>query len=194
MKATDRKIVSLRGTSGSGKSTVVFDLMKRYPFKGVDLDAKGRPEGYSMALPNGEPLFIVGRYDTQCGGCDGVHPYEEIFKRIERYQAKGHVLFEGLIVSSSYGNIGRATEKWGNRVTFAFLDTPLDVCLVRVKSRRALKGNDKPLNPLNTATKHANVATHVDKIRDEFHRQTTWIRHTHAVKDVLALYGIKVTK
>jgi hypothetical protein len=36
---------------------------------------------------------------------------------------------------------------------FAFLDTPLEVCLERVRERRARKGNTKELDPTNTVQK-----------------------------------------
>jgi hypothetical protein len=188
-------IVSLRGTHGSGKSYVAFAILRRYATTPVWLGPpRGKPHGYVASLPSG-PLFLVGSYETPCGGCDGIQPYSDIWPRIEHAAEQNiDVLFEGALVSSSYGNIGRSLEQYGDDVIFAFLDTPLEVCLTRIAQRRAARGDARPLNPHNTEFKFNAVAKSLPKIRDEFRRQVTTIRHTHAVKDTLALFGVKLAK
>jgi len=185
-------IVSIRGTHGSGKSTIVTKIMAKY--KATPLGAGKRPDGYAMALPTGEHLFVVGPYHTACGGCDAVQPYSDILPRIEEYAKTGHVLFEGALVSSSYGTIGAALNGCPG-ATFAFLDTPLDECLRRIAARRAAKGNFEPLNPKNTAVKHENVY----RTKDQMRRLGSAVRivdidHREPVKGVLRLFGVSLRK
>jgi hypothetical protein len=180
-------IVNLRGTHGSGKSTVARTVIDR--FGGVpDPGPKGRPLGYVVTVPRlAAPLYVVGSYETACGGCDGIQPYGDIWPRVVVAAAHGHVLFEGALVSSSYGNIGRASEAYGDEFVFAFLSTPLDVCLGRVAARRRARGDDRPLDPKNTAVKYNNVLGSIPKIR-ALGRRVVVIDHKSAVRRVLELF------
>lgn len=195
-------IVSIRGTHGSGKSTICRKILDRYngqPVMGVD--ARGRPaiHGYTAELPSGD-LFIVGRYDIACGGCDAVQPYAEIWPRVEKFAGDGyHVLFEGALVSSSYGTIGagmqRLQDDAGVQGVFAFLDTPLEECLRRIGERRKAKGNFEPLNPHNTTVKFDNVARTKDQMRRLGSTLTVVdIDHQRPVQQVLKLFGTTIRK
>lgn len=149
-------ILNIRSTHGGGKSTIVLNILKKY--KNVPLGTGKRPEGYKVTvLPElRKPLFVVGPYATACGGCDAVQPYDLIWPRVLEYAKKGHVLFEGALVSSSVGEIGRAMAQRKDCVV-CFLDTPIDVCLARIAARRAARGDERPLNPHNTMVKHTAV-------------------------------------
>jgi hypothetical protein len=143
--------------------------------------------GYEMLLPNSGKLRVVGRYTTDCGGCDGIQPYSLIWPRVCEYAKLGHVLFEGALISCSYGNIGRDSEVYGNRMVFAFLDTPLEVCLERVRKRREAKGNFKPLDPKNTLSKFESIQRSIGKIRDEFRRRVVIVDYKKAEQQVMEL-------
>lgn len=191
-------IVSIRGTHGSGKSTIAKKIIDKY--KGVPrLNEKGKPLGYEVQLPAAN-LFIVGPYVTACGGCDAVQPYSEIWPMVDRYAQMGwDVLFEGALVSSSYGSIGHAMNYWqtnqGAKCVFAFLDTPLDVCLQRIAARRAARGNFEPVNPLNTTVKHQNVLRTKDQMRKLGSAiSIADIDHKKPVQQVLKLFGVRLTK
>src|SRR6266496_3953960 len=142
-------IVSIRGTHGSGKSTIVTKIMAKYgatPFYGAQRTPKSKPESYLLSLNGSTPLYVIGPYTTACGGADAIQPYSEIWPRVEKAaNMVSHVLFEGALVSSSYGSIGhsmqRRIDENGEDCVFAFLDTPLDLCLERIRQRRAAKGN-----------------------------------------------------
>lgn len=181
-------IVNLRGTHGSGKSTVVRRILDRYEAQPEGQDKKGKPMGYVISLSNGSKLHVVGSYKNDCGGCDGIQPYSEIWPRVVAYAARGHVLFEGALVSSSYGNIGRDSEVYGECFVFAFMDTPLEVCLERIRQRRLARGNDKPVDRRNTENKYNSILRSIPKIRDEFQRRVVMINHRQPVAQVMGLF------
>lgn len=182
-------IVNLRGTHGSGKSTVVRVIIDRYPHRPEGLDKKGRPNNYRVEIPwLSRPLYVVGGYEKACGGCDAIQPYSLIWPRVEKFAESGHVLFEGALVSSSYGNIGRESERYGAEFVFAFLDTPMEVCLARIAARRKARGDDRPIDPKNTQVKYNNIHKSLPKIRDEFNRRVVMIEYRRAVAQVLGLY------
>lgn len=146
-------VLNLRGTHGSGKSSIVKHLLDHYPNQPLGFGK--RPEGYKVTIPGlSKPLYVVGPYHTQCGGADAITSYDAIWPRVLSYNKRGHVIFEGALVSSCVGSIGEALAKRKDAVA-CFLDTPLELCLERIQTRRALKGDHRPLDPKNTAAKHA---------------------------------------
>lgn len=179
-------IINIRGTHGSGKSTIVRHFLTAYSHQEIRPEGSKKIEGYECSSPFGK-LFIVGSYATACGGCDAIQPYNLIWPRIVSYATWGHVLFEGALVSSSYGNIGRASEEYGNRFVFAFLNTPMSVCLERIKQRREAKGNLKPLDPKNTQVKYDNIQKSIPKIRDEFKRRVVILDYRKPIPQLLKL-------
>jgi hypothetical protein len=113
-----------------------------------------KPEAYACTVPGIEhPLFVLGPYETPCGGCDAIKPYGLILDLLRKYAAQGHVLFEGLLIGDSYGSVGALLDQLsGAGVSSAVirLNTPLEQCLERVQQRRAERGDSRPLNPENT--------------------------------------------
>lgn len=104
------------------------------------------PEAYRLDLPQVKsPTYLIGPYLIGSGGCDNIHSYEVVTSLIEKYAAKGHVVFEGVLISSTYGQIGELMERWKKDSVFVFLDTPLDVCIERIEARRDGKPRDERL-------------------------------------------------
>ncbi len=191
-------IVSIRGTHGSGKSTIVRKILDKYSHTAFFAHGGKRPLGYHVALPvaAGKLLFVVGPYTTACGGCDAVQPYSEIWPLAQEAIDMGHhVLLEGALVSSSYGSIGHAMNAYAPDAVFAFLDTPLEVCLQRIAARRAARGNFEPVNPKNTTVKFDNVL----RTKDQMAKLGSAVRivdidHTKPVQQVLRLFGVRINK
>ena len=100
-----------------------------------------------------DSVYVLGPYTLTCGGCDAVQPYDIILDLIRHYATKGHVLFEGALVSSSFGRVGTLIEQRGQEAVFAFLTTPPEECLRRIVQRRLDRGDMRPLNPANTLGK-----------------------------------------
>lgn len=124
-------IVNIRGTNGSGKSTLIRQFMERYEATPLH-DANGKEEGYECN--GGSNAYVVGRYTTACGGCDTIKTQQETKDRVDRYAVRGNVLFEGILVSTIYGPWLQFSRERGGML-WAFLNTPLDICLERIQIR-----------------------------------------------------------
>jgi len=150
-------LINLRGTSGAGKSTVVRAFMALCPDKPIYGALGSRlPEAYELVLPRCDRLYVLGPYTTPCGGCDRILPFALVPQLIQKYAQQGHVVFEGLLISTCYGAIGRLMEEHDSVVMF--LDTPLEICIARVEARRAAAGNFRPFNPKLLIKKHRTIA------------------------------------
>lgn len=156
-------IVNLRGTNGSGKSTVARSLLAGA--REVELapytTARGaarRVVGYHAADLG---LVIVGPYRTECGGCDAVKTQNLVCESV-RLAARlaPNVLFEGVIVSTLFSRYLELSRELGG-LTWAYLDTPLDVCLARIAARNGGKAIKEDL----VADKHRAIARTADKAR-----------------------------
>jgi cytidylate kinase len=153
-------VINVRGTSGSGKSTIVRGIMEKGIV--VPIGAEKRPDGYIVQILGRERnLYVVGPYLTACGGCDAIATQDEICDRIRAYATLGDVLLEGLLMANIFGRyaaIDRELNEKGVHCIWGFLDTPLEVCIERVKGRRAERGkNLNEFNPENTTRKHVDT-------------------------------------
>lgn len=160
-------IISLRGTNGSGKSTVVRALLEEFPSVPIyGVLGPRRPEAYCVTVSGvASKVFVLGPYETPTGGCDNIQPYDLILYLIKKYAAKGHVLFEGVLVSSSYGRVGTLLEQWGADAVMAFMGTSLERCIANVQARRNMRGDQRPFNPANLERKYQQIVKSVGTIR-----------------------------
>lgn len=137
-------IINLRGTNGSGKSTVARGLMALDTRTRVINLAPSGQKGFMTTYVQGYhipklDMVVVGLYKTDCGGCDGIKTQELVHESV-KYAAKftEHVFFEGVIVStifSSYLRLSKELRKEGKPFVWAYLDTPVELCLERVYKR-----------------------------------------------------------
>jgi len=182
-------IIKLHGTSGSGKTTVARELMKDADMVRTILNpASRKPEAYEVRWLYKNPLFILGPYTATCGGLDSLSNVDDHIRLLEHYGNLGHVFYEGLLGSEYYGRIGKVSEQFGDRHIFAFLDTPIEVCLARVQARRLARGNTKPLNPANTVGRVAKIERLESRLINEFHRPVVTINYKSATQEILSLY------
>lgn len=181
-------IVKLHGTSGSGKSTVARSLMKRSSSV-TPLGSFRKPEGYICTLTElKQPLYILGPYSAVCGGMDSINDASVHIILLQKYAALGHVFYEGLLASEYYGRIGSASLEYGDRHLFAFLDTPIEVCIERVKNRRLVAGNSKPLNETNTRGRIKKIERLKYKLDHVYHRKTAWIPYQDPLPRIMEHY------
>jgi len=152
-----RNVFDIRGTHGSGKSTIVKSIIDNFngePIIDRPLTYEGRETILGYDIPELE-LRVLGRYATQCGGCDGIKTQAEIKERIMRWEDSYNLILEGILVSHTYGpwNEFAVDRNWH----FRFLNTPLDVCIDRVNARRAEKGKAPLEDPKNIVRDHKRI-------------------------------------
>lgn len=186
------KIINVRGTSGSGKSTLVTKIMEEYDTK-LSITAtsfkRKQPIGYRLSHPGRTALYVIGHYETPCGGCDTINGMDIIYELVqEAADAGAHVLFEGLLISAEV-NRTLNLENYGELHVIG-LDLPLQECLDSVNERRRRKDPNKgPVNPKNTESKWKGTKQSIKRLEDsgvscEWHnRQTAFER----VKELLGV-------
>lgn len=134
-------ILNIIGTSGSGKSTLTRKIMDQYDFK-VDLHIEGRkrPIGYVLSNEgNGKPLYVVGHYETACGGCDTIakKQFDTVYELVREYAEKGHVLYEGLLLTAESNRRIELHKERPGELVLIHLTTSLEQCIESIKLRRA---------------------------------------------------------
>lgn len=177
------KIIKLHGCSGAGKTTVARALMA-----GADTvhvvtpHGTTKPEAYVCLIPDvAEEVAILGPYQNNCGGMDN-YPSDaaSIIRLIEAYHDYCHVVFEGLLLSTYYGTVGKHCEKYGDDFIMAFMDTPIVVCLDRINRRRHQQGSTNKFNPQNTIDKWETIRRLRDKAKQNG-RRVIDIKHEDAI-------------
>jgi adenylylsulfate kinase-like enzyme len=187
-------VINIRSTSGGGKSYSVYHVMKKLGIKS-SIMKDGKVVGYRL---HGN-VMVVGRYETDCGGCDQIKTQDMICERVERFADKGKVvLYEGLLVSglySRYSNLAKRLKHSGHQYIWAFMDTPLQECLRRTIARRRSVGNGKPFNPKHTVAKYWAVGMANQHALDDKEDVIMLPNHRHLyqiVQDILD--GVKKKK
>lgn len=147
-------IINVRGNSGSGKTHLTREFMKKF---GIDVpiwfgNEYKKKRAHAMVDSLHGKFCVIGSYDNACGGCDTIKTQAEVASRVNQAALLGYrvIWLEGLIMSTIYGTVGEFSEQYKDRWVFAFLDTPIELCMARIKLRRIKAGNTKPLNELNT--------------------------------------------
>lgn len=158
-------IISVRGTNGSGKSTVVRKVVAgmehvcqiSYP------DArKRRPQGNIYKFGDWRRLFVPGHYLIPNGGIDTMKglPLDSIYELILEHHGLGaSVLYEGQNNEDGPGRLIRMHEA-GIDARVIFLTTPLPHCVVRVRER----GHGIPREKIESL--HGKITRHAEKLRD----------------------------
>jgi ABC-type dipeptide/oligopeptide/nickel transport system ATPase component len=164
-------IINIRGTSGSGKSTAVRQVMDlAHSTDRIYLKDRKNPLLYRLHWPGDKVISIPGHYETACGGCDTIKTYDQLFEIIKQeYKVGHHVLFEGLLVAHDKK---RCTElfEWLLRDPLLFqiieLTETLETCLASVEKRRSERKNPpkKPFNPDNTTRRYKEVVRSCEQL------------------------------
>jgi thymidylate kinase len=166
-------IVAIKGTNGSGKSTVIRALIAHLG-KQATLRFNNKEAGYRCKYEDGS-LFVLGKYKSACGGLDSSFSYggaaDDLLLCIDTLAAKGHVACEGVIAITSYGfdrvtRFADTLKRKGHRMIFAHIDTPAELCVERVKQRRREAGNEKPFNPEKLLDKYESILKSQEKLRE----------------------------
>lgn len=160
-------VINLRGTSGSGKSTVVTRVMKLYNPDGITYcHEEGRRKPIAQILiplrNDIRPLYVPGHYETPCGGCDTIKTPDKVYDLVKgAVQSGWDVLYEGIIIQDDVKRCAELSKEASLRVIS--LTTPIEECLAGIQTRRDARGDTRPLNPANTISR-------ADRVRRSIHR------------------------
>jgi hypothetical protein len=127
-------IISLRGTNGAGKSTIVRTIMNDYRDR-WELRTTGRrkPVGYRLSTPGQQDLFIPGHYEIANGGIDTLRDLNEAYELITEYDTIGcHVLYEGKNMSDGTQRISLFPTE---RIAVIVVRHPIEGCIASVRAR-----------------------------------------------------------
>jgi len=133
-------IIQCRGTSGSGKTWAMRQVMSTLQLIPEFISGRRRPLYYRT---EDESIVVLGSYENSCGGCDGIGSARQVFDLIKiLLENPSHrvILAEGLLLSEDVKWVSQLPD-----VRVLFLTTPLEDCLENILSRRKERGNDSPL-------------------------------------------------
>lgn len=164
MEQSKLPVINLRGTSGSGKTTIVRNILNHGNWINW-MDPSGKKVWGYINQQLG--WAIVGSYENTCGGCDTIRTQDETEARIEQLLDWGFsVVFEGLLISTLSSRWIKFSQKVANRANmlFYYLNTPIEDCLNRIQARRQVAGNNRPFNPQNTIDRVKAIETTYQKL------------------------------
>lgn len=129
-------IISLRGTNGAGKSTIVRQIMKSYStMTQIEYPGRRHPTGYILTSPGLVPLFVPGHYEIANGGIDTLQSLDYAYSLIETHAGLGmNVLAEGKNMSDGCARL-HAMHLRGMNVVAAHIDLSVKECTAAVRSR-----------------------------------------------------------
>lgn len=144
-------VINIRGTHGSGKSTIVRTVMSSYEErKPMIVAGRKRPIGYLCARPGAASLYVVGHYENACGGGDTVLSVDEAYRYIVEAAAQRYdVLFEGILLGHDVRRCADLKTAYHFDVLVIALTTDLDTCMTAVRARRVARGDFRELKPDN---------------------------------------------
>ena len=158
-------IIQIRGTSGSGKTHLVKQVLTHYSQREDHFTTgRRRPLYTTWAGKAPRRLTTLGHYDIPCGGADTISGFDTIFGLVNQAEDRGEdVLFEGLILTGDNKRIIACAKAHSNHLIVS-LNTPLEVCLAQINARRAARGNNTPVSPVNTQKKWGEETRHRAKM------------------------------
>lgn len=131
-------IISLRGTNGSGKSTIVRNVMKLYSHRHqIQYPGRRKPLGYVLhpRSPEVKPLFVPGHYEIANGGVDTLESLDDAYDLITKHHSMGfNVLYEGKNMSDGATRLAQVYASQ-HSVSVALIDEPVKKCVDAVRAR-----------------------------------------------------------
>jgi len=158
-------IISIRGTSGTGKTTlarrVLFDEGVYGPARQVYKERRRVPLYYvrEALAPGRRGIAILGSYENTTGGCDTISGNDIPFEMMRVIHDSYDCFFEGLLMSAEQHRTAKL-HRDGYPVHLFYLNLSLEECLRSVEIRRAARGVTAPLNPKTTASRHSALRHH----------------------------------
>lgn len=187
IKPERRRLLNIKGTSGSGKTTIVYRLLSQYTHRTpYFIPGRRMPLGYVFETKGRRPLAVIGHYDAGsagCGGLDSVPTYAAMVEMMKLFWDLGyHVLGEGLLASGDNKQTRALHRMTGGQIRVIGLTTSLAQCLAAINARRRAKNVDaEDVDPANTISKMKAVPATLARCREagiqvkEADREEAWI-------------------
>lgn len=182
------KYINVRGCNGSGKTTVLrnyaqsIDPTTGGEIKTINVEDVGHKPIPFTFLSNGVAIlgdYTLASHKNTTSGCDRVKTQLAVKTALERVPKEVKaVLFEGVIVSTIFQPWSDWSKANGGMI-WAFLDTPLDLCLQRIQERNG----GKEINAALVGDKHKGIERLHQKAKDA-DEVTFTLDHTQSLADL----------
>lgn len=160
-----KRIVQVRGTTGSGKTTA---MRKAIELAGGGITQPMRGNGTKQHVTVTPQFTVTGDYNnpSACVGCDRFDNRTDLLHVLHNTIGSGaeRIAFEGMIYSHTYKlatDIARMARQSGYEYSCVFLNVDFETALTRILERNG----GKPINYDKLAEKVLRFATAREKIR-----------------------------
>lgn len=145
-------LINIRGTNGSGKTTLArsfqeggsivhltsYQKQLKHGFKNKEVT------GVVNTIPVIGRVICVGSYAQAQGGLDTIPSFDLQMEAVRMALGKAeHVICEGILASTVAGSwlkFFRELADRGTHTLVGYLDTPVEVCLERIRGRQERAG------------------------------------------------------
>lgn len=140
-----RLLVNIRGTNGSGKSTIPISMKDDPDMYKVIRPYKNKPKKILTVFPN-YGWVALGAYDRPTGGCDPF-PNKNFIRKVLVYALKKYpeynILMEGILIATTYSTyaelFAEMQETYNVQPVIYYLMPPVETCIERIKKRNGGK-------------------------------------------------------
>lgn len=155
-------VINIRGTNGSGKSTVPLQM---YEIDGSKYTIE-HGKDYKLTVFPKYKFIALGSYHNKTGGLDGIRTTdlieEALVEAMEIAKEKGyHILMEGILAStvkSTYLKFLKKSQAEGFKPIVLIYTTPPEVCIPRIYARNG----GKPIKESLVVNKYNTVMRQYD--------------------------------
>lgn len=138
-------LVNIRGTNGSGKSTIPIAMKDDPDMYEISKPYKGKLKKILTVFPN-YGWVALGTYTRQVGGLDQF-PNKAFTEKVLDYALKKfpeyNILMEGILAATTYSTYAdlfkRMQEKYKVQPVIYYLMPPVEICIERIKKRNGGK-------------------------------------------------------
>ena len=140
-----RLLVNIRGTNGSGKSTIPISLKDDPDMYEVVKPYQGKPKKILTVFPN-YGWVALGDYSNPTGGLDKF-PNKAFTEKVLYYALKKfpeyNILMEGILAATTYSTYAdlfrEVQDSYGIQPVIYYLMPPVETCIERIKKRNGGK-------------------------------------------------------
>lgn len=143
--STMRLLVNIRGTNGSGKSTIPISMKDDPDMYIVVRPYKGKPKKILTVFPT-YGWVALGDYSNPTGGLDKF-PNKAFTEKVLRYSLRkfpdSNVIMEGILAATTYSTYAHlfkeVQEEFDVQPVIYYLMPPVETCIERIKQRNGGK-------------------------------------------------------